>query len=61
MMNGTTLTDLGWSATDKRTDPPERETDAHRPINDGYSGMLIREQGNGAAVMYMENPIDVIP
>lgn len=56
-----TLKSLGWNATSERTDPPTRETAAQRKISDGFNGLLIREDGNGAAVMYMEDPIEVVP
>jgi len=60
-MDGTTLTELGWNATDERTDPPETDTKTYRPINDGYTGLMIREKDHGEAVIYMENPVDVEP
>ncbi|MFB6198355.1 MAG: hypothetical protein ABEI52_08840 [Halobacteriaceae archaeon] len=56
-----TLEQLGWDASKERTDPPSRDTDVYRPINDGSTGLMIREPDNGAAVIYMENPAEVRP
>lgn len=56
----TTLTDLGWSATDEKTDPPIRDTEVETWVNRGSNVFKLKGTNDGE-VIQMEDAAEVKP
>jgi len=58
-MNGTTLSQLGWSITEKRTDPRTRDTTVEVWVNRGSTVFKLKNPDEDGEVIQMEDAAQV--